>query len=584
MSEPRVDIKIEAHVQVGELRKMEEALQREIVRMRALGAETDKLKEKEAALLAIRGKLAASGRGEKIRAAAHEVGASIPGVGPLLTALNGTALGVGAAVSGIATAFRMAGDAIRAFAASEVEMAKLDAALANSGKLTDDYREKLSKLATERSGKTGIDDEKYVGVFTTLTKFGADSSNIESYTTAVENLAGFMGGDLEQAAFLFGKAMQGSTEMLGRYGISVDKSKSQTEQLADILRQLEARGGGQLEAMGATLPGSFNKVSNAWENLLESMGSAAEKSGLARALADWANGVQVIADKLGGGAPSKAKNREGELVGNSAGDQEEADRITARRHEIDAIYGDLFRSRMAAKKDKASFWTGGKKKAELKKLIDWQTQEMAKLDEESWGLTKKEMDLKLRRVTPEEAGKIRESQARKAGTVEFFPGGSPEDIAKAKEYAEAARLKKEALTLSRAELEMNLKIANAAVDGNEKERLRLQWIKEYNAARREAKQAGMGENEAVVYASEKANAGSAGRGYKLPPDAGDLARKAVGVSSAARLGMAVGESSGAAPVVDAIRELITKQRASDDIAKRTATATETLAKQRRGYQ
>ena len=51
--------------------------------------------------------------------------------------------------------------------------------------------------------------------------------------------------------------------MLGRYGIQVDGSKSKSEQLASIMTQLEARGGGQLEAMGATMQGSFNKAANA---------------------------------------------------------------------------------------------------------------------------------------------------------------------------------------------------------------------------------------------------------------------------------------------------------------------------------
>lgn len=58
MGEPRVDVKIQAHVEVDEMRKMEAALQREIVQLRPIGAELDEIKAKEGQLLEMRTKLA----------------------------------------------------------------------------------------------------------------------------------------------------------------------------------------------------------------------------------------------------------------------------------------------------------------------------------------------------------------------------------------------------------------------------------------------------------------------------------------------------------------------------------------------
>jgi hypothetical protein len=487
-----------------------------------------------------------------------EYARAIPGVGGMLGTLAG-----GAAL--IAGGFKLAADSIRAFAASEVEMAKLDAALANSGQLTDAYREKLAKLATERSGKTGIDDEKYLGVFTTLTKFGADHSNIDTYTTAVENLAGFMGGDLEQAAFLFGKAMQGSTEMLGRYGIQVDKSKSDTEQLADIMRQLQSRGGGQLEAMANTLEGSFAKVKNSWENLLESMGSAAEKGGLAGYLDRFSQSLQIIADKLGGGSASKSKNRE-ELVGATPEEQKQADEITARRKI-------LSEKANAIEKDKAAIMPELEKIAKfpIKVFGDQEkvlSERMAKNNAalqpilaESGALDAQEKQLKLRRVAPGEAAAIRAASALKIGTEVLAPGGSLEDIATAAALAKEKSAKEKA-----GSQEADLLEAKAA--GDTKKVKDLEWTMKV--------QAGIDAGATPWDAKRIANASA----VEQKPGAA----ASVGVSSMARLGMAVGESSGAAPVVEAIRQLITKQQAADEFRRRTAVATEAIAKKRGGYQ
>ena len=486
-----------------------------------------------------------------------EYARAIPGVGGMLGTLAG-----GAAL--IAGGFKLAADSIRAFAASEVEMAKLDAALANSGQLTDAYREKLAKLATERSGKTGIDDEKYLGVFTTLTKFGADHSNIDTYTTAVENLAGFMGGDLEQAAFLFGKAMQGSTEMLGRYGIQVDKSKSDTEQLADIMRQLQSRGGGQLEAMANTLEGSFAKVKNSWENLLESMGSAAEKGGLAGYLDRFSQSLQIIADKLGGGgAPSKSTNRE-ELVGSTPEAQTQADEITARRKI-------LSKKANAIEKDKAEIMPELEKIAKfpIKVFGDQEkvlSERMAKNNAalqpilaESAALDAQEKQLKLRRVAPGEAASLRAESALKIGTEQLGPAGNLDAIAAAAALAKEKAAKEKAGS-------QDADLAEAKAAGDTKKVGQIEWMKKF--------QSSIDSGATEWDAKRIANADFAKPG----------AAASVGVSSMARLGMAVGESSGAAPVVEAIRQLITKQQASDAIHTRTALATEEIAKKRGGYQ
>jgi len=526
--------------------------------------------------------------GQKLMQGTKDAIQELPGVGASSRALNGAAPIVGGSLLAIGAGLKLAADSIRAFAASEVEMAKLDAALANSGKLTDVYREKLSKLATERSGKTGIDDEKYLGVFTTLTKFGADTGNIDKYTSAVENLAGFMGGDMEQAAFLFGKAMQGQTEMLGRYGISVDKSRSQSEQLADIMRQLEARGAGQLEAMANTLDGSFKKISNSWENLLESFGSLAEKAGLATYFSKFAGGLQIIADKLGGGSPAKSKNRE-ELVGATPEEQKAADDIAAQRKEIERLK--LLKQQDSAQAiDELMIFIDGpvnllgkadrNRKSDLDTRIGSNDNIIGQLDAALANLDAKEKALNLRRVTPEEATNIRTQMS----------GGTPEEIAAKEKLAKEKALNQEKQT----GLLLDQKIADAALSGNTKEEARLKWVKQYDELRRQAKSTGMGEAEAVSYATSLTNAAQRGDGDKNSAkpavdvigeamEVAKAARSAMPMSAMARMGMAMGENSSASPVLNKLGEMIEAQRKSDELRKRTANAVEKIERKKQGY-
>jgi len=167
----------------------------------------------------------------------------------------------------------LAKEAVEAFAEKQHAIVSLDAALANQGQLVDSVREKYQGLADDLERLTNIDDSNWVNALATLSKFDADPARIEEYANAVKNLAGFMGGDLQSAAFLFGKALQGHYEMLGRYGIEVSEAGTKTEKLNELMEQLAQRGGGQLEARAKSLTGGFAGVKIAVGNLLEGLGN-----------------------------------------------------------------------------------------------------------------------------------------------------------------------------------------------------------------------------------------------------------------------------------------------------------------------
>ena len=182
------------------------------------------------------------------------------------------------AAAAAAAAISIAKQAVEAFAEKQQAVVSLDAALANQGLLVDEVRLKYQGLADELERLTNIDDQKWINALATLSKFDAKPEQIEEYADAVKNLAGFIGGDVESAAFLFGKAMQGNFQMLQRYGIQVDESATQTEKLNQVMEQLAQRGGGQLEARAKSLSGGFAGLKIATGNLWEGFGNLISRS------------------------------------------------------------------------------------------------------------------------------------------------------------------------------------------------------------------------------------------------------------------------------------------------------------------
>jgi hypothetical protein len=123
-------------------------------------------------------------------------------------------------------------------------------------------------------------------------------------------------------------------------------------------------------------------------------------------------------------------------------------------------------------------------------------------------------------------------------------------------------------------LELELQIAEAKAAGNDEEVKRLNWMKEYKGALEQAKAAGMGD-EAWNYATRAANAGE---------KAGDkVAKPSLGVSDAARLGMAVGESRHAAATLERMNRMVEATTKSAAAAERAAVAAEALLDKKPTY-
>lgn len=215
---------------------------------------------------------------------------------------------VSLALGGLYAAVKALVPAFREYASAQAKVASLDIALAQRGQLNDKYRESLQRLADTLEKSTKIDSEEWIGVLKTLTQAGADSTNINQLAEAVKNLAGILGGDVSQAAFMVGRALNGSYQAFGRMGIEIDENATQSQKLNKLFGELALRGGGQLEHMGRTIQGQFKGLGTAFRNLLKETGGWIAATGLVQGATD-------IATKAMDGLANAIKSPEKRLNG-----------------------------------------------------------------------------------------------------------------------------------------------------------------------------------------------------------------------------------------------------------------------------
>src|SRR5262249_708270 len=142
-------------------RELEDQLLRQRGKLKALGedySEVDAKIKKVQESIARAGKPEGPGMGEMFNKIPEGLGEIIPGFAQLdgfLSKFAGGALGAVAGVfAALATGVETAKHALEEFAVAERNVSKLDAALAQTGHLTDEYRERLQELAEEMQSAT----------------------------------------------------------------------------------------------------------------------------------------------------------------------------------------------------------------------------------------------------------------------------------------------------------------------------------------------------------------------------------------------------------------------------------------------
>lgn len=241
-----------------------------------LNAETKKL-QKEAGDAAGKnglGKLVDAAK--QIKTAYEEAGGGTKGFLAAITTGSGKAA---AGVAALTAALTGAAKAVEDFADREVEIRRLDQALANQGLLVDSVREKYQNLAQTLQSKTAISADSWLETIRQLTQAGSTPETMERDINAVKSLVGIY-GTAEQAAVAWGKALHGQFDILREHGIIVDQNATQAEKLNEAYEEIVKRGGGQLEAQLNTITGQWDLFKLGIKSVLIEVGSLISQTGI----------------------------------------------------------------------------------------------------------------------------------------------------------------------------------------------------------------------------------------------------------------------------------------------------------------
>lgn len=158
--------------------------------------------------------------------------------------------GISAAISAVKALGKAVVDTVYEFSKGEMVTARLNASLRNQGITSKYVAEELDAYAKSMRAVSGVDDDVFKDGMRLLINFGLLGDELKRATNSAYNLSVGMGMDLNSAFQVVAKAAEGNVSMLSRYGVSVDASKSKSEQFSSALDQIDKKFG-QLAGVNA---------------------------------------------------------------------------------------------------------------------------------------------------------------------------------------------------------------------------------------------------------------------------------------------------------------------------------------------
>ena len=205
------------------------------------------------------------------------VGKSVSGLGGMFAGLASKITPIAATVYLVEKAFsilvKVLKAAPKAAMESENAIASLNAALKNQGNYSIKASKELQDYATSLQKVTKYNDEAIIGAETMLVSLaGLSGKGLKDATKATLDLAAGMNMDLGSASKLVAKSLTNDMNMLQRYGIAAKGAGGSTERFSTLLDGISAKFGGRAVADANTLTGSFAKMGNQYDDLLEKIG------------------------------------------------------------------------------------------------------------------------------------------------------------------------------------------------------------------------------------------------------------------------------------------------------------------------
>ena len=188
-----------------------------------------------------------------------------------LNTLTGTLAKVAA---GLAAVKVLVIDSVQAYMEQEAATTKMNNALKNQGIFTEELSKEMLKYSDSIQQTTAFSDEAVLSQMSLLTTFGLAGKDMRDASAAARDMATSLGMDLNTATMLVGKAFQGNTAALSRYGITLKEGLDPTEKFSSLIEQLNSRFGGSSAAFATTYAGQLAIMKNQFGELQEEIGQA----------------------------------------------------------------------------------------------------------------------------------------------------------------------------------------------------------------------------------------------------------------------------------------------------------------------
>ena len=226
------------------------------------------------------------------------VSSKIGGIKKRLSSLGAGLKKIGIAGLAMAGALAVAvGKMTKTFAAQQDAEVALAAALDQVGISGKKLLPIFQKYATGIQRVTKYGDEAILAAMAYGKNLGINTGQLKEATTAAIGLASKYKIDLQTAMMLVGRASQGQTQMLTRYGIVLEETLSPQEKFNKVL-EIGAEAFGLAEAETQSLSGAWGRFKNAVGDAQETIISAmADGDGLVETLNNMTTAIGTLIDE-----------------------------------------------------------------------------------------------------------------------------------------------------------------------------------------------------------------------------------------------------------------------------------------------
>lgn len=165
-------------------------------------------------------------------------------------------------------------EGVQASSEYEVALNQLNQALIQTGQFSNQASFDLAAFAQTIQETTKFSDDAVLSAAALIQQIAKlSATDLQTATQAAADLAAALGIDLQSAASLVAKSIEGNSGALGRYGIKVKEGADETERFKNTLAALSSQQG-SATATGNTFAGSIAILGNAFQDLQKIVGTA----------------------------------------------------------------------------------------------------------------------------------------------------------------------------------------------------------------------------------------------------------------------------------------------------------------------